>query len=131
MDNDNVKIVFCDCKSPEHLIIMEDWENEPYISVSYSLLPGNIFRRYIQAIKHILGFRSRYGDFGELLINVDEAKDLIVFLQNFVARNTDPAPIKFKYDPNTMTGTDEQTVIYSVSNGDPSVYEERQFRKEE
>ena len=83
----------CECGVPEHLMILyyfpdelEDRSRELYIA--YHLAPyQNVLRRIWTAIRYVLGHRSRYGEFGEMLILPKQAQRLCDFIQSFLGGN--------------------------------------------
>lgn len=78
----------CDCHSIEHIIHFQYRDNDDtnLIYVAYHLQSDSLWERIKTAIKHILGHRSKYGDFGELLLNEDDAKRLAEFLTAFIVQ---------------------------------------------
>jgi hypothetical protein len=62
---------------------MDDWDNEIYIS-SYLSTEPNIFKRIWYGIRYIFGYRSQYGEFGETVMKVEQAKELRDYLTEFV-----------------------------------------------
>ena len=79
----------CSCGTHEHMFIInwdDDWDKEDYewceVWISYHLQHGSPWhRRVIQAIKHIFGHKSRYGDFGNIGLDRDTIKRLIKTLE--------------------------------------------------
>ena len=107
---DTVKIIFCDCNDPEHMIILEKMSDEPLIAVTYHLIKRSLWKRIVLAIKHICGFQSRYGAFGELLINSKEAYDLINYLGGFLLDHGYPV----SYLETTVSGSDSTTIYTDI-----------------
>ena len=67
-------IILCECNCDEHQIIFKydddkDWEN---IYISYHLQSNHFWERLKSGIKHIFGYKSRYGNFGELILEPDD-----------------------------------------------------------
>lgn len=88
---ENDEIFVCDCNALEHIIRFQYWDSkydneENIIYVAYHLQSDSLWERIKTAIKHILGHRSKYGDFGELLLNEDDAKRLAKFLTTFIVQ---------------------------------------------
>lgn len=88
MDNDRVvHYIECSCTDSEHTIRLTkykddvDWDHWVYVSY-YLSNNDNIFKRIWTAIKYIFGYKSRYGDFGETLLEEKEIKKIIKYLQD-------------------------------------------------
>lgn len=86
MRNANNLIVFCECESPEHMITLDDFGDD-CIYMSYHLAPLSFFERLKHAIKYVFGYRSQYGDFGEMLISTEAAKEIREYLRDFLEKN--------------------------------------------
>lgn len=71
------ELVLCSCNNTEHQLLFLGYEdseigNEVYIHIH---LPTQSFwKRLKHGIKYILGYKSRYGDFDEIVLNKDHAK---------------------------------------------------------
>ena len=80
------KLILCNCHSPEHqmLIFYDEEDNIAY--VEYHLKPLPFFKRVIHAIKYIFGYRSKYGDFDEILID-EKYADYFIELGNKIKEN--------------------------------------------
>jgi hypothetical protein len=82
-------LLLCGCSTPEHqLIFRYDPDDEPvekalYISVHLGYWE-NFWRRWIMAVKYLFGYKSRYGEFDEIIVTVEEAKRLIAYLYGYV-----------------------------------------------
>lgn len=82
-------LVLCDCGTPEHQVIFQYFEDEKpewqLLYMDFHLTNyGNIFKNLWTAIRWAFGYKSMYGQFDEFVINPQEAKDMIGFLQKFV-----------------------------------------------
>jgi len=67
-------VILCECQCDEHQIIFKydtdpDWEN---VYISYHLQSDTLWERIKTAFNHILGKKSRYGDFGELVLDSED-----------------------------------------------------------
>ena len=61
-------LIECSCGSIEHIMKLTYFTNErDWLYVEYHLQTWPFFRRLWCGIKYILGFKSKYGDFGEAL----------------------------------------------------------------
>ena len=80
--------VLCDCKSPEHqMVLTKGIDNKwgSFISVEFHLVTyRNIFKRVWVAVKYIFGYRSRYGEWDDILINTDEAERIRDYINKFL-----------------------------------------------
>lgn len=80
-------MVACSCWDAEHSAQLtyfdapDDWE----MTFSYHLSSfGGVLRRIRRAIKYVLGYKCRYGEWDTVLIEAREAKEIIDFLWGFV-----------------------------------------------
>lgn len=70
----------CECHSLEHFLVIsfeddDEWNDAVFVNVYLSHLPFH--KRLIHGIKYILGYKSRYGSFEEILLGKNNVKDLI------------------------------------------------------
>lgn len=72
-------IIICECQSSEHQIIFRyfkdidvDVDDKNYVYISYHLQSRTLWDRVKTAFNHILGKKSRFGDFGELILDSDD-----------------------------------------------------------
>lgn len=69
----NHEILLCACGGAEHQIIFsfEDYLDDGYkeVYITYHLPPVPLFERLMNAFWYILGKRSRYGDFGCVVVD--------------------------------------------------------------
>ena len=90
MNDENSLFVLCECASPEHQVILSSiFEDEPeyqMVFISFHLVTyRNIFRRVWRSVRYIFGYRSRYGDWDEIMINKKTAKEIRDYLDRFIA----------------------------------------------
>lgn len=69
------ELILCDCHCPEHQMIFQydddpNWES---VFVTFHLQNQTFWGRIKSAVKHIFGFKSKYGDFGEIVLQADDA----------------------------------------------------------
>lgn len=63
-------VLICQCHKAEHnIIIMYDGR---LVYVNYYLSKHKFWERLKYAIKYIFGFQSKYGAYGELILNPDD-----------------------------------------------------------
>jgi len=83
-------VISCECSSKEHNIQLSyyddpaDWE----MYVSFHLVRHGFFRRLWRAIKYVLGYHCRYGEWDELLIGTRDAREIGAFLQEYMDKRT-------------------------------------------
>lgn len=90
MEKMSEDIILCECKNPEHQIIViysdegDDKVSFPVCYLYYHLNKRPLWERIKYALKYIFGFQSRYGAFGEMIINpqdVDKFEKICIFLR--------------------------------------------------
>lgn len=77
MEKEFKEILTCECGSSEHTVIFHWWEDdktqnkEVFCSVYLLKLP--FFKRLVNGLKYIFGYRSKYGDFDEFILSSKDA----------------------------------------------------------
>jgi hypothetical protein len=66
------EIVICQCENAEHQIIFSYIENNVYMQVHLNP-ERNILRRIWMALLYILGYRSEFGHFDEIVLKKKDA----------------------------------------------------------
>lgn len=81
------QVIDCACHSSEHIILFtkdSDFEdNYKCVYMHYFLQDTVWYKRVWLGIKYIFGFKSRYGHFGEFIIdenNIDKFKEIVEFI---------------------------------------------------
>lgn len=77
--------ILCSCKNSEHLVLLHYDSDDKMVYMEYHLCTLPFWKRIIVGIKYIFGFRSKYGEYGELIITEDnykEFKPIIDFFEN-------------------------------------------------
>lgn len=64
----------CRCYSIEHSFVVSSDEDDVFIEVHLSALP--FWRRVRNAVSYVLGKKSKWGDFEEILLSPEQALDL-------------------------------------------------------
>lgn len=69
-----VDLVLCEANCNEHQIIIKydddiDWEN---VYISYHLQNFGFWKRLKYAVKYLFGYKSQYGNWGELVLSADD-----------------------------------------------------------
>jgi len=72
----------CSCNSNEHIVIFDYDEEYNEIFMSVHLNPLGIFGRVKHAIKYIFGYKCKFGDFEELIIDHTNVEQFIKALSN-------------------------------------------------
>lgn len=81
-------LLICACSSSEHQIIIKraDWGDQKWHTVQIHLTSSDSFwNRVKTGIKYIFGYKSKYGDFDEIIIekeHVPQLRKLITHLEN-------------------------------------------------
>jgi hypothetical protein len=78
----------CACRDVSHLVRLSYWTDESpdYMNLylHYYLEAPNFFKRLWYGIRYIFGYRCRYGEFGEVLLEEIDALRLRTFLNGYV-----------------------------------------------
>lgn len=67
-------LFLCRCHSIEHSFIVSADEEDLFIEVHLAAAP--FWVRVKRAIRYVLGYKSKWGDFEEILLSPDQALDL-------------------------------------------------------
>lgn len=65
----NEEILICACHSTEHQIVIQKDEEDNVLYCSIHLSPLPWYKRIVNGIKYIFGYRCKYGDFEEFLFD--------------------------------------------------------------
>ena len=78
--------LLCDCHSVEHQVFFSWYEedDEQMMYVRFHLEKQPLINRIKVAIKHVFGYQSRYGAFGEVIVNKQSAVELRGFIDEFI-----------------------------------------------
>lgn len=87
--------VDCDCTSFDHTVRLRWYvdDEDDWIYVDFHLKKKPFFQRLWSALLYVLGRRSRYGEFGELIMNKETALKLRDFMVDYAYRK-DLEPMK-------------------------------------
>jgi len=80
------KIIICGCGDTSHHLIFTPDEEDPEVWLYYQLDLKPWYKRIFLGFKYIFGFQSKYGMYGELLINetnIDKFEEIIDHIKNF------------------------------------------------
>lgn len=72
------ELILCDCRSYEHqMIVSYDTDDEDkQVFLSIHLVNRGFIRRIISGFKYIFGYKSRFGQFDEIVLNPNDADKL-------------------------------------------------------
>lgn len=77
------KIIVCGCGDISHNLIFT--KDDEQIWLHYQLEKKSLFERIVIGAKYIFGFQSRFGMYGELLIdktNISNFKEIVEYIEN-------------------------------------------------
>lgn len=81
---DDEEILICACHSIEHQIVIQKDDDEKVLYCSIHLSPLPWYKRIVNGIKYIFGYRSCYGDFDEFMFDkkhIDKLDQMVNFLK--------------------------------------------------
>ena len=67
-----IKLFMCQCGSTEHVVIAQYWPDDDDVYLSVHLAPLSFWQRMKNGIKYIFGYRSKYGDFDEIILKHED-----------------------------------------------------------
>lgn len=76
------QVLVCECSSAEHTIVFSYWEGEPEVYVSIHLAKLPLWKRIAHTVKYILGHRSKYGDFDEIILGTKNYEKMTELVQH-------------------------------------------------
>ena len=76
------ELFICDCGDPEHQFIVSQFPNEEDVYIFIHLDNLTFWQRLKYAVMYIFGKKSRYGAFGEIILNKEEKNRLISVLRD-------------------------------------------------
>ena len=80
------KLILCNCFSPEHQMIIFYDKEDNIAYIEYHLKPLSFFERIKHAVKYIFGYRCKYGDFDEMIVD-DKYADYFIELGSKLKEN--------------------------------------------
>ena len=87
-------LYLCRCGSVQHSFVLTADDEDVFLEIHLSPLP--FWRRVVHAVRYVLGRRSEYGDFEEILLAPDEALDMGDRLVEWATG------AKFEFEPNDV-----------------------------
>lgn len=82
----NEEILICACHSTEHQIVIQKDKTDNVVYCSIHLAPLPWYKRIVNGIKYIFGYRCKYGDFDEFLFDKKHITKLNQII-NFLNKN--------------------------------------------
>ena len=79
--------LYCACSSNEHQISLESFEDEGVkdLYLAFHLAQAKPwYRRIVNAVKYVFGYRCKYGDFDEFLFTVETAAVVKNYLDEYL-----------------------------------------------
>ncbi len=78
MSLEKEQLFICECRSIDHVMLFsfDKEDNTVYVHVRLSTY-HNFFNRLWRGLKYAFGFKSRFGDFDEFLVQPDDALKMI------------------------------------------------------
>jgi hypothetical protein len=80
--NDTKELFVCACGDPEHQFIVSQFPNEAEVYIFIHLDNLTFWQRLKYAVMYIFGKKSKYGAFGEIILNKEEKNRLISVLKD-------------------------------------------------
>ena len=79
------EILVCVCSSDEHQIILHKDEEDKMVYCTIHLVTLPFWSRLLAAIKYLFGYKCRYGNFEEIILDkrhVNKLENLVNFLKD-------------------------------------------------
>jgi len=87
-ESDSGEIILgCDCELPEHQIKVCTYEDDDpgFVGFCPMLVTWKgFFRRLVDGLKYAFGYKSKYGQFDEILLRRDDVEKLVEYLKGFL-----------------------------------------------
>lgn len=77
------ELIRCECSSMEHIVIFSYDADYNHIILSVHLSPKPLWQRILWGIRYILGYRSVFGDFDEVLIGREEISRMYKLVEDY------------------------------------------------
>ena len=85
--NEESALITCKCGACEHhleFVYFDDDEDRYDLIVHFRLVARGFFNRLWVGIKYIFGYKSRYGDFDEMILGIREVEHTVEFLNEWI-----------------------------------------------
>ena len=71
------KLLTCECHNLEHIVAFRYDPEDKVLYIEPRLVAHhNFFKRFWVGLKYIFGYKSRFGEFDELILGIDSQKKL-------------------------------------------------------
>lgn len=95
--------LYCACSSNEHQISLEsdEWEGKKDLYLAIHLSQSQPwYKRIVQAIKYVFGYRCKYGNFDEFIFTTDTAFVVKDYLDKYLGTTGTAASYTYVYKEN-------------------------------
>lgn len=84
----NIEYYDCTCMDPEHVLRFAYCPDDEFeeVCIEIHLASRQWYVRLWQAIKHVFGYKSRYGNFGSWVLDPEDTQRLLKMLQDLKMR---------------------------------------------
>lgn len=69
------ELLTCMCESSEHIAII-NMDDDGFVSLSVFLCKLPFWQRVLNGLKYIFGYKSKFGDFDEIILTKEDGKKL-------------------------------------------------------
>lgn len=76
-------LIVCNCSSAEHQMLIRKFSDEDEAYIHIHLKRKSFFKRLISGIKYIFGYKCKYGDFEEIIVDKDNTEQLYEMLKEW------------------------------------------------
>lgn len=78
------KILICDCHNLEHQVsFWYDQDDDSLYIEPHLVTHRNFLKRLYIGIKYAFGYKSRYGEFDEIVLSPESQKELMQYLKKY------------------------------------------------
>jgi len=105
--------LYCACSSNEHQISLESDECEGVkdLYLAFHLAQAKPwYRRIVNAIKYVFGYRCKYGDFDEFLFTIETATVVKNYLDEYLGTTGTTLPLVYVYPEYPVEAFSDTTV---------------------
>ena len=84
MNNVETNLLLCECSSTEHQMVISYFNDDidPMVYVSVNLVGQGFWGRIKTAIKHIFGYKSKYGAYDEIILGPQHIEKLAAVINH-------------------------------------------------
>jgi len=77
-------LIRCDCGWNEHIAILTYWD-APEMYLQFYLVAGRWWQRLWVAVRYVLGYKSQFGAWDEIVLGREAVREMASFLDDFLA----------------------------------------------